>query len=121
LNNNKSVPIADYISLEEKTDLLRKWASDGFNGKLGWYRAMTENTHWEHEQRLPAEAFRLSIPVLFIGGARDAPAPAVLGNLATKPLCENYTGTIVDSGHWMLREKPTEWMEAVQPWLQANF
>lgn len=121
LNSDKSVPIADFIDSEAKVEFLKKWKADGFNGKLGWYRAMTENAHWEHEKNLKPEAFKLSIPVLFVGGARDAPAPAVLGNLATKPLCENYTGTVIDSGHWMLREKPTEWLDAVKPWIQANF
>lgn len=104
-----------------KDTLLRRWNADGFAPMLGWFRAMTTNTHWTHEQKLDASVFKLPIPVLFIGGARDAPAPAILGQLATKPLCEDYTGTVVDSGHWMLRERPGEWMEVVKAWLSEKF
>ena len=82
---------------------------------------MTENVNWEHEYKLDPVAFRLSIPVLFIGGTRDAPAPAALGELVTKNLCEDYTGVVIDSCHWMLREKPAEWLEIVKPWLLAKF
>jgi soluble epoxide hydrolase/lipid-phosphate phosphatase len=82
---------------------------------------MTENVNWEHEQKLEKASLRLSIPVLFIGGSRDATAPAALGGLVTKTLCDDYTGVIIDSCHWMLREKPNEWMETVIPWLQAKF
>lgn len=82
---------------------------------------MTENTHWNHEKTLDAARFKLTIPVLFIGGARDAPTPAVLGDLVTKPLCADYTGAVIDSGHWILREKPDEWLVAVKGWLQDKF
>lgn len=104
-----------------KSTMLRRWKEDGFAAKLGWYRAMTENSHWHHEQKLPASAFTLSIPVLFIGGARDAPAPALLGQLVTKPLCEDYTGVVIDSAHWMMRERPAEWIDAVTKWLHSKF
>lgn len=78
-------------------------------------------TDWNYEKALDAAQFKLSIPVLLIGGARDAPAPAALGALVTKPLCENYTGKVIDSGHWMLREKPEEWLATVQDWLKTQF
>lgn len=120
LAQDRTIEQADFITPEIKTDLIRRWKEDGFDGKLGWYRAMTENTHWAHEKALTPEQFKLSIPVLFIGGARDAPAPAALGDLVTKPLCEDYTGKVIDSGHWMLREKPAEWQAAVKDWLQSN-
>lgn len=109
------------MDTETKANLIRKWKEDGFSAKLGWYRAMTENIHWEHEQKIPQTAFKLKIPVLFIGGSRDAPAPAALGQLATKPLCEDYTGIVIDSAHWMLRERPAEWTEAVTGWLKSKF
>lgn len=82
---------------------------------------MTENAHWNHEKTLNAARFKLTIPVLFVGGARDAPAPAAAGDLVTKPLCADYTGTVIDSGHWILREKPEEWLVAVRGWLQDKF
>jgi soluble epoxide hydrolase/lipid-phosphate phosphatase len=82
---------------------------------------MTENVHWQHEKSIPQASFQLTIPVLFIGGARDAPAPAALGQLATKPLCADYTGAVIDSAHWMLREKPAEWTKAVTEWLKGKF
>lgn len=121
LVEERKVPEADYADPTMKTELLGRWKDDGFEAKLGWYKAMTENAHWEHEKHLPASAFNLSIPVLFIGGARDAPAPAILGELATKPLCEDYTGVVIDSGHWMLREKPDEWLNVVSKWLLSKF
>lgn len=82
---------------------------------------MMENTHWSHEKKLTADAIRIKVPALFLGGARDAPAPAVLGDLAMKPLCDDYTGVTIDSAHWMLRERPQEWLENVQDWVQKKF
>lgn len=119
LAQDRRVEEASYMTPEIKADLIRKWKADGFDGKLGWYRAMTENRHWNHEKKI--SSFQLSIPVLFIGGARDAPSPAALGDMVTKPLCEDYTGTVIDSGHWMLREKPEEWFAAVKGWLERKF
>lgn len=104
-----------------KETMLKRWKEEGFAAKLGWYRAMTEDSHWNHEQNIPAAAFHLTIPVLFIGGSRDVPAPSILGQLVTKPLCSDYTGTVIDSAHWMLREKPQEWIDAVTEWLKAKF
>lgn len=121
LKADRMVPEADFIGNEVKTALISRWRADGFKGKLGWYRVMTENVNWKHEQKLAITAFKLSIPVLFIGGTRDAPAPAALGELVTRGLCENYTGVVVDSCHWMLREKPDEWLDIAKPWLLAKF
>ena len=115
------VPEADFIDSKVKDTLISRWRADGFDGKLGWYRAMTENVNWEHEQKLATTAFRLSVPVLFIGGTRDATAPAALGELVTKGLCEDYTGVVTDSCHWMPRERPSEWLDIVKPWLLAKF
>ncbi|EHK21914.1 uncharacterized protein TRIVIDRAFT_53318 [Trichoderma virens Gv29-8] len=121
LHHDRTVEGAKFITPEIKARTIQKWKEEGFDGKLGWYRAMTENAHWNHEQNLAPENFRLDIPVLFIGGLRDAPAPAALGDLVTKPLCHDYTGKVIDSGHWMLREKPEEWLETVKIWLEAKF
>ncbi|KAK5996482.1 Cytosolic epoxide hydrolase 2-like protein [Cladobotryum mycophilum] len=121
LSNDRRVEEAGYITPETKSTIIRKWKEDGFNGKLGWYRAWTEHTHWNHEQNLADDVFKLAIPVLFIGGSHDAPAQAALGDLLTKPLCEDYTGKVLDAGHWILREKPEEWLETVEAWLKAKF
>jgi soluble epoxide hydrolase/lipid-phosphate phosphatase len=102
-----------------KATLIERWKSEGFDAKLGWYRAMTENVNWEHEKKIAS--FELSIPVLFIGGSRDAACPARLGDLFTRPLCKDYTGVVIDSCHWMLREKPVQWLETVKPWLLSRF
>jgi soluble epoxide hydrolase/lipid-phosphate phosphatase len=118
---DRRVPEAVFMDSEAKATLLRRWKEDGFSGKLGWYKVMTENVNWEHEQKLVPKGFKLSIPVLFIGGSRDAPCPAPLGELITKQLCEDYTGIVIDSSHWMPREKPAEWLEIVKPWLVAKF
>jgi soluble epoxide hydrolase / lipid-phosphate phosphatase len=121
LLDDRMVEEADFMKPEVKANIIKNWKEDGFGGKLGWYRAMTENAHWEHEQRLVPASFKLTIPVLFIGGSRDAPAPAALGDLATKPFCTDYTGKVIDSGHWMLREKPEEWLVTLLDWLKAKF
>jgi soluble epoxide hydrolase/lipid-phosphate phosphatase len=121
LAEDKTTPSAEFVDEEMKTELLKRWREDGFAAKLGWYKAMTTNAQWEHEQHIPASAFKLSIPVLFLGGSRDAPAPAVLGELATKPLCADFTSVVIDSGHWMLREKSDDWLDAVTKWLTSKF
>lgn len=104
-----------------KSTTLKRWKDEGWAAKLAWYKAVTENTHWDHEQKIPAEAIKLTVPVLFIGGARDPVAPAILGELVTKQLCVDYTGKVVDSAHWILREKPEEWLETVEAWLKEKF
>jgi soluble epoxide hydrolase / lipid-phosphate phosphatase len=90
---------ADFIDSKVKNTLISRWRADGFDGKLGWYCAMTENINWENEQKLAITAFRLLVPVLFIRGTRDATAPAALGELVTKGLCKDYTGVVIDSYH----------------------
>jgi soluble epoxide hydrolase / lipid-phosphate phosphatase len=109
------------MSPAAKSTLITRWAGDGFTAMLGWYRAMTENTHWAHESKLLSDAFKLQMPVLFVGGKRDAVAPAVLGDLATKPLCSDYEGVVLDCGHWVLREKGEEWGDVVRAWVGRKF
>jgi pimeloyl-ACP methyl ester carboxylesterase len=65
---------------------------------------------------------RIEVPVLFLHGRYDATCETVKSRLAEpmRATCSNLTEVIIDSGHWMAEEKPTEVNAALAGWLAGS-
>lgn len=64
----------------------------------------------------------LDMPVLFISARYDYTCECIDSDLA-KPmasLCKDLTTRVIDSGHWMAQEKPTEVNSALCHWLATK-
>jgi len=60
--------------------------------------------------------FRFEMPVLFIGGKRDAALPPALAGGMEKWFRALVKGE-VDASHWALWERPTEVNDLIKEWL----
>jgi soluble epoxide hydrolase/lipid-phosphate phosphatase len=89
-------------------------------GPQYWYRATTENHHYEAEKGLPSGRSRVDMPILFIGYTKD---PVYLVEMTRIPesqgLLPCLTVKELDCGCWCMREKPTEVEGMFRGWLKS--
>lgn len=92
---------------------------NGFFGPDSYY--MNDAANRAYALRAPADG-RLDMPVLFIAGRYDITCESVHSRLADpmRERCSDLTFEIVDSGHWMAQEKPTELSAALVRWLATK-
>lgn len=89
---------------------------NGFFGPNSWY--MNHQANARFFQTLP-NAGKLDVPALFIHGRYDYTCATIDSRLADpmRLLCSNLTEAVIDSGHWMAQEKPTEVNREITKWL----
>ena len=65
---------------------------------------------------------KLDMPVLFIAARYNYTCECIGSDLAKgmPDLCSDLTSVVVDSGHWMAQEKPTEVNAALSHWLATK-
>jgi len=91
----------------------------GFFGAASWY--MNGPANIDYAERAKAN-WKLAMPVLFLHAAYDYVCETIDSRLA-EPMrahCANLTEAVVDSGHWMAREKPVQVNAALAKWLAAE-
>lgn len=89
---------------------------NGFFGPDAWYMNHEANAEYGHEA---VNDGRLDMPVLFLHGRYDFTCETVESHLADpmRDKCSNLTEHIVDTGHWMAQERPTEVNRRMADWL----
>jgi len=89
---------------------------NGFFGPNAWYRNHEANEVYGNEA---INGGRLDMPVLFLHARYDYTCETVESRLAEpmREACSNLTEHIVDSGHWMAQQCPTEVNRHLADWL----
>jgi pimeloyl-ACP methyl ester carboxylesterase len=88
----------------------------GFSGADAWYMNAARNR--EYAARLP-HAGKLPLPALFLHGRYDTVCETVQSRMA-EPMrrdCSDLDERILDTGHWMVQERPEEVNAAIAAWL----
>ena len=99
--------------------LVEAFATNGFRGPDNWY------LNFEANRALAStapDAGHLSMPVLMVHGAWDNVCETVNSRL-TDPMraaCSDLTEVVIDAGHWVAQERPTELNRAITDWLEAT-
>ncbi|CAF4287290.1 unnamed protein product, partial [Adineta steineri] len=82
--------------------------------KLNWFNVIIGNGDWEYEKTLNATVHR---PVLFIEGTRD-----YIGIIGAGERQKQYIPDLkivkVDTGHWVMEEKPEEVNREIDQWIK---
>ena len=106
------MPVTD----EDVNTYAASLTKNGFFGPCSYY--MNHPANHTYAQAAP-NGGRIELPVLFLHGRYDTTCETVNSTLAEpmRELCPNLTEAIVDSGHWMAQERPTEVNRHLVHWL----
>jgi soluble epoxide hydrolase / lipid-phosphate phosphatase len=107
------------LSEEELCIYAESLSRNGFFGPDSYY--MNDDANRDYCLRAP-DGGRLAMPVLFVAGRYDITCESVSSRLADpmRALCDDLTFEVVDSGHWMAQEKPTELSGVLVRWLATK-
>lgn len=113
LSAKKRTNRAQYMT-QQDYDTVRSYLSTRMQQKLNWFKAIIANVDWEYEKNMNATVQR---PVLFIEGSRDyiGIVGAAAGQAKYIPDLKNIS---VDTGHWVMEEKPDDVNREIDQWLQ---
>lgn len=90
-------------------------------GPNAYYWCLKKDAEWS---RQAANGGRLDFPVLFIHARFDQVCATLDGAKLPEPMrqtCPDLTEFIVDAGHWVMLEKPSECCSAIAQWLAVKF
>jgi len=111
------VPLdSDVLSEADLNTYAASLQGNGFFGPDSHY--MNPDRNAEYARRAP-NAGRIDLPILFLHGEYDYTCETVSSRLA-EPMrqdCRNLSEVMIQSGHWMAQEKPTEVNAAIAKWL----
>lgn len=113
LNNGNRTTRASYMT-EQDYAIVRNYLATSMQPKLNWFKAVIANVDWEYEKTMNATVRR---PVLFMSGTRDyigVPGAAARQNQSIP----NLKMIEVDTGHWLMEEKPEKVNEEIDQWIK---
>ncbi|TGJ86007.1 hypothetical protein E0Z10_g2761 [Xylaria hypoxylon] len=107
---NKTTDLPSWLSTDDKDTWLRTYSQpDTVAATLNYYKGMMRGVQVESEASLTNEDRELKVPVLGLGGAEDSVTLSSAIIEVTKPWAKaGYEERIINSGHWMMLEKPDE-------------
>ena len=112
--------LPDWLSQQDLDYVVGQFERAGFRGGVNYYR----NFHRNWEISLEYESDRVSVPTLFIAGARDM----VIGGASAEQLtalmsraADDLRGVVLipEIGHWVQQEAPRETNEAMLEFLSG--
>ena len=107
------------LSQADYDALVAAFQATGFSGANAWY--VNDDLNAAYAAEAP-EFGRLSLPVLFIHAAWDVVCDTVHTRLADpmRADCANLAEVVVEGGHGLTLERPTEVNDALARWLRQN-
>ncbi|UJR17502.1 hypothetical protein I4U23_004397 [Adineta vaga] len=113
LTNGKRTNRSLYMTQDDYSTV-RAYLSAGMQQKLNWFKAVIANVDWNYEKTLNATVQR---PVLYIGGSKD-----YIGIIGAAERQKNYIKNLeiveVDTGHWVMEEKPNDVNREIDRWIK---
>jgi soluble epoxide hydrolase/lipid-phosphate phosphatase len=106
-----------------KQAFIDRMSRDGFEGALCWYKAATENVHYEADKDLPESVDKVDVPLLFIGATDDVVcrAEAIYPPIQAGLLPMLEQAKMIDAAHWTPYEAPDEVASDIESWLKKHF
>lgn len=108
--SNKVGSLAPWFTSEEVDIHNRIFASHngGYGPPLNWYNCQMGDYNDEDEASIPNERAYVEQPTLLVTCSGDPVAPPGFIEGGTRPFVRNLEVKQVDTGHWLLLEKPDE-------------
>jgi soluble epoxide hydrolase/lipid-phosphate phosphatase len=106
-----------------KQAFIDRMSRDGFEGALCWYKAATENVHYQADKNLPESVDKVDVPLLFIGATDDVVcrAEAIYPPIQAGLLPKLEQAKMVNAAHWTPYEAPDEVASDIESWLKKHF
>ncbi|KXJ85868.1 Alpha/Beta hydrolase protein [Microdochium bolleyi] len=123
LTNGTNIgPVASWDTQAHKDNWMRLFGrDDAMESALGIYRRLMRGINAADEAGLDPAAATVKVPVLVIGGSRDAVTPAAWAVANTRPFAvagiQHYA---VDAGHWVQMERAGEVNSALLAFVQGR-
>ena len=107
------------ISAEDLAFAAASFGRTGFFGPNAFY--MNDGANLAYSDRV-CRGGRLDMPVLFIGGTMDITCEIDRSQLAApmRHYCTDLTLAMIESGHWMLHERPGEVAAIITRWMHRT-
>ena len=108
---------ADVVSEDDLRRYAAALAENGFWGPDAWYLNHEANAEYA---AAAVDGGRLRMPVLFLGARYDATCEVGNSRLAEpqREYVDDLTERMLDTGHWMMQERPAEVNAAIVAWLR---
>lgn len=122
LKENKTTDLAPWMTTEEIQKHAQILKAGGYTGPLNWYKqAMAGITHASELKMNPSyKKTVIDTPTLFIGTAKDVICIPALQEAAMKSAFTNLTVETLDTGHWVMLEKPKEMWDVLSGFIDKN-
>ena len=111
---------ADVISEADHAAYAAALGRNGFFGPDSWYMNHARNHAYA---KRAANNGRIDVPVLFLHAAYDTTCETLQSRLA-EPMrahCADLSEAVINCGHWMAQERPTDVNAALTLWLATRF
>ncbi|QIX02359.1 hypothetical protein AMS68_007876 [Peltaster fructicola] len=124
---NKIVQSKPYPDLEKvRASFIKRLSRDGLEGPVNYYHSLKNNTMLEDERTLcntpNDQARKIEVPLLYIGQTGDWVCRTdLMSDTKDQGLVADLEEKVVDSGHWVLYEKPEEIASLLRDWLSRKF
>ena len=108
---------ADVVTDEDLRIYAEALARNGFFGPDSYYMNHIANAAYGAHG-----SATLDLPVLFIGARYDYVCETVTSRLAEpmRARCSNLSEAVVDAGHWLAQERPTEVSAHLARWIATS-
>ncbi|KAK0210018.1 Alpha/Beta hydrolase protein [Desarmillaria ectypa] len=119
LQGKTDVPLASYITEEEKEFHKKELLDAGITSCLNWYKIMTSGMDAEDNKAAPEENLEVTKPVFFGGALKDFVCLSAVNKAGTVAKCKNATIHEYEGCHWVMWEAKDEVNRDLLSWLKA--
>ncbi|TCD71231.1 hypothetical protein EIP91_011709 [Steccherinum ochraceum] len=118
IEQDKKGPLLSIMSPEdiECATLVR---NNGLAGPVNYYRTLVTNVAADDNKSIPPDRYTIHHPVLYVGCTRDTICVFSYAVQPTRQFCKNLTVKEIDTGHWVLIEKPAELAQMLLEWVEG--
>jgi soluble epoxide hydrolase/lipid-phosphate phosphatase len=106
-----------------KKEFIDRFTRDGFEGPVCWYKANTEQHHYNSDKDLLEGAEKVNIPMLYMGAKEDAVCrpEGMIPSIQAGLLPHLEQTSLIDAAHWTPYEASEEVAENIRGWLKKHF
>ncbi|KAK0441745.1 Alpha/Beta hydrolase protein [Desarmillaria tabescens] len=119
LQGKTDVPLASYITEEEKDFHKKELLDGGMASCLNWYKIMTSEIDAEDNKAAPEKNLEVTKPVFYGGALKDFVALNAVNKAGTVAKCKNATIHEYEGCHWVMWEAKDAVNRDLLTWLKA--
>ncbi|KAH7100724.1 alpha/beta-hydrolase [Auriculariales sp. MPI-PUGE-AT-0066] len=119
MRNGKRGTLAAWLSPQDAAHSRNAFLSGGMAAPLNWYKASGDGLWIEEDKELSNNWKQIEHPALFVAATKDPIGLPVFGKTVSQKFHKNVTFAELDTGHWMLLEKPDAVNRELDAFLQT--